>query len=142
MRGGGCTDAGSHVDGLVDVLKVDISKCDIAHKSAPARVCLDPGRVARVDGRDILKDDVLDVIRLDRVGGGPHAADGHGARLAADDVADVDIAAVSLDRDAVLGLNTCQNRASVKIRNFTTKQRIFMKKEKRVSENKSISLFS
>ena len=95
----GRTDARRHVNGLVDVLEVDVAKGDVADVPS-AGVRLDPGRVARVDGRDVFEEYILDIVGLVRVGA--DAADRHGAGLAADDVAHVDVAAVSLDGDAVL----------------------------------------
>ena len=78
---------------------MDVAEGNVAHV-ARAGVRLDPGGVARVDGRDVLEDDVLDVVGLPGIG--PNAADCHGPGLVADDVADVDVAAVAFDADAIL----------------------------------------
>lgn len=93
------TDTGRHVDGLVDVLKLDVAEGNVAHMAIPG-VCLDPGRVARVDGLDVLKENVLHVVGLSGVGA--DAADGHDAGLVAGDIGHMDIGAVAFDSDAVL----------------------------------------
>ena len=79
---------------------MEVAEGDVADV-ALAGVRLDPANVARVGGLDVIENDVLNIVRL--VGVGADAADSHDAGLVAGHIADMDVGAVALDADAVLG---------------------------------------
>jgi len=69
---------------------------------ASARIGLDPRSIAAVREGYILKDHVVDVIRLGSLGA--ETTNAHCSRLVADNVADMYICAVAFDGDAILPL--------------------------------------
>lgn len=85
-------DARADVDGLVDVLHVEVAERHVAHVALP-RVRLDPGGVAGVDAADVLVEDVVDEVDRVVTEGADYCAPG----FVAGDVVDVDVAAITFD---------------------------------------------
>ena len=92
-------DAWRNVDGLVHILELDVTECDVADVPL-TRVRLDPGSVRGVDSCDVFKKDVVDV--FGDAGRVSHRAYAHCSALVAGDVLDMDVAAIAFDGDTIL----------------------------------------